>query len=185
MQHNFAMFNKKNCNLRRVHFTIWNKYISPFWTNTFVNKRPIHFAISDKYISQFNTKTFCNLGQLHFTIGENIFLNFRKVHSSILVWSGDQTDHDQWPYWPDISFPCMEYKTDGDRAVKHEEWPISSFGPPVSQSRWSVQEMLAHLKISMQLNVLNILNSESDGPWQILGKISIMKNVNHMISKEQ
>ena len=29
---------------------------------------------------------------------------------------------------------CVEYKTDGDRAVKHEKWPISSFGMSVSQS---------------------------------------------------
>ena len=28
----------------------------------------------------------------------------------------------------------MEYKTYGDRAVKLEKWPISSFGPSVNQS---------------------------------------------------
>ena len=32
----------------------------------------------------------------------------------------------------------MEYRTDGDKAVEHEEWPISSFGMSVSQwvSEW-------------------------------------------------
>ena len=28
----------------------------------------------------------------------------------------------------------MEYRTDGDKAVEHEEWPISSFGMSVSES---------------------------------------------------
>ena len=28
----------------------------------------------------------------------------------------------------------MEYKPDGDRAVKHEKWPISSFGNSLSQT---------------------------------------------------
>ena len=37
------------------------------------------------------------------------------------------------PCWqPCISFPCMECNTDGDRDVKHEEWPIYSFGPWVT-----------------------------------------------------
>ena len=38
------------------------------------------------------------------------------------------------------------YKMDGERTVKYEEWLISSFNRCVSQSRWSVQEMLEHLK---------------------------------------
>ena len=42
-------------------FTIWEKYILQFETNTFCNLREIHFSIWDKYILQFRTNTFCNL----------------------------------------------------------------------------------------------------------------------------
>ena len=49
----------------------------------------------------------------------------------VLLWSG--LVWSEWPDWPDMILTCVEYKTDGDRAVKHEKWPISSFGMSVSQ----------------------------------------------------
>ena len=73
------------------YFAFWNKYISPFWTNTFVNRRQIHFAIPDKYTSQFETNSL--------QCGTTTFHNWRKYISQFqkstfvnlsLVWSGDR-----------------------------------------------------------------------------------------------
>ena len=85
MEHKFAIFKNKFCNLRQVHFAILNKYILPFWTNTLVNKRQIHFAILDKYILQFQTNTLHNWDKYISQFDTKTFLNFRKVHLSIVV----------------------------------------------------------------------------------------------------
>ena len=46
-------------NLRQIHFTIWDKYISQFETNIFQNLRQISFLlIWNKYISNLETNTF-------------------------------------------------------------------------------------------------------------------------------
>ena len=47
------------CNLRKIHFTIWNKFILQFETKN-CNLRQIHFAIWDKYILECETNTLCN-----------------------------------------------------------------------------------------------------------------------------
>ena len=98
----------------------------------FCELRQIHLATWDKYILQLESITFFNLSQIHFAIWDKC-----------LVW---------WSDCPNIIFPCMEYKTYGDKAVILEKLPISSFGPSIKQSiilsRWSVQEILAHLKIA-------------------------------------
>ena len=96
--------------------------------------RQTHFAIWDKYILQFETLVWSGLTLVWSDSG------------LVWLWSDSALVCSGWPDWPDIIFTCMEYKTYGDRAIKLEKWPISSFGPSVNQSRWSVQEMLAHLK---------------------------------------
>ena len=59
------------CNLRQIHFAIWDIYALQFMT--------INFEIWDKYILQFKTNTLCNLRQIHFAIWDKW---------SGLVWSG-------------------------------------------------------------------------------------------------
>ena len=48
----------------------------------------------------------------------------------------------------------MEYKTYGDRAVKLEKWPISSFGPSVSQSVRPSVTMISARDASASKNTL-------------------------------
>ena len=49
-------------------FTIWEKYILQFETNTLCNLRQIHFTVWDNYIWQFETNTFYNLREIHLAI---------------------------------------------------------------------------------------------------------------------
>ena len=76
-------------------------------------------------------------------------VNLIKV---ILVTRQDWQD---WPRWPDS--PCgtnhsyrIQYKTDGVTLLldMRNGWSPVSVRESVSQWRWSVQEMLAHLKIT-------------------------------------
>ena len=70
----------------------WKFPISQFKTNTFCNLC--------KYISQLDTNTFCNSRQIYL---DKYILQFETN----TVWSG--------LVWSDLSFPCTECKTDGDR----------------------------------------------------------------------
>ena len=93
----------------------------------------------------------------------------------VLLWSG--LVWSEWPDWPDMILTCVEYKTDGDRAVKHEKWPISSFGMSVSQwvseSRWSVQEMLAHLKTKHDLSRVVLIEGHGQKYDKYMGIVLI------------
>ena len=93
------------------------------------NFRLTNVAIWHEHILQFWTNTFCH---------------FEQIHKYI------QTVSLGWPDWP---FSCIEYKTDGDRAVKHEEWTLANFQfRSVSQPQLSVHEMQVHLKTILWLN---------------------------------
>ena len=43
---------------KQIYFSIWDKYIFKFETNTFLNLRQIHFSIGDKTICKFETNKF-------------------------------------------------------------------------------------------------------------------------------
>ena len=52
------------------------------------------------------------------------------------------------PGCPDVPFPGMEYKTDVDKTVGHEKWPVSSFGKLVSHwVIWVNFEIVSHLSL--------------------------------------
>ena len=76
----------------------------------------------EKYILQFGTNTFCHFEQIHKYILQFETNTFRSGLVCVTRFY-------------DVLFPCMEYMTDGGRGVKHEKWPISSFGQSVTSGR--------------------------------------------------
>ena len=75
--------------LRQIYFTIWDKYILQFDTNTFCNLRQVNFAIWYKYILKFETNIFFILRQIYFAI-QDMFCKVDQMTS----WSFDFV---MWP----------------------------------------------------------------------------------------
>ena len=91
------------CNLRQIHFAIWDKYkfekdtfcvlrffVAP-WQKYIMQVYKKYLLRWEKYILQFETNTFSNLKQLNFKIWEkyilqfekNIFCNLGRIHFAI------------------------------------------------------------------------------------------------------
>ena len=76
---------------------------------------------------------------------------------------GDQTDQTNHSHW-------NEYQTDDERTVKHGKWLTFSFDESVSESQWSVQEMLAWLiGLPTQTGLPCLLTDwPTDTQWKVL-----------------